>query len=176
MLSKFAPAAGAFPEITGYRTPFAYDYEGKKVPKAFTEVVDGGSRLSQSARTALRTFSPIGVYSKKPASKLSRFVEAYNRMQISTEGKKWVLQSPRAEITDPYTQKKVRLTLREQETLNTIVQPQLEAMFEANITEADIANPTDKKKKKIQDIASKLRNRYEEQLVRQRYTAATQGK
>jgi len=168
MLSKFAPLVGAYPNATGYRTPYAYDYEGKKVVKPFTEVVPN-STAGKVAKFALRNLSPVAVYKKKPASKLNRFVESYNRQQISTDGKTWILNSPRAEITDPYSKKKVRLTLREQETLNSIVQPQLQALFEVNITEADIANPTDAKKKKIQDLASKLRNKYEEQIVRQRY-------
>jgi len=168
MLSKFAPAVGAYPSVTGYRTPYAYDYEGKKVVKPFTEVLPN-STAGKIAKFALRNLSPVAVYKKKPASKLNRFVESYNRQQISTDGKTWVLNSPRAEITDPYSKKKVRLTLREQETLNSIVQPQLQALFEVNITEADIANPTDKKKQRIQDLASKLRNKYEEQIVRQRY-------
>ena len=168
MLSKFAPAVGAYPSITGYRTPYAYDYEGKKVAKPFTDVIpeSGAGRI---AKFALRNLSPVAVYKKKPASKLNRFVESYNRQQISTDGKTWILNSPTAEITDPYSKKKVRLTLREQETLNSIVEPQLQALFESNITEADIANPTDDKKRKIQDLASKLRNKYEEQIVRQRY-------
>jgi C-terminal domain on Strawberry notch homologue/ddrB-like ParB superfamily domain len=168
MLSKFAPVIGAYPNATGYRTPYAYDYEGKKVVKPFTEVVPN-STAGKVAKFALRNLSPVAVYKKKPASKLNRFVESYNRQQISTEGKTWILNSPRAEITDPYSKKKVRLTLREQETLNSIVQPQLQALFEVNITEADIANPTDKKKQRIQDLASKLRNKYEEQIIRQRY-------
>jgi hypothetical protein len=168
MLSKFAPLVGAYPNATGYRTPYAYDYEGKKVVKPFTEVVPN-TKAGKIAKFALRNLSPVAVYKKKPASKLNRFVESYNRQQISTDGKTWILNSPRAEITDPYSKKKVRLTLREQETLNSIVQPQLQALFEVNITEADIANPTDAKKKKIQDLASKLRNKYEEQIVRQRY-------
>jgi len=168
MLSKFAPAVGAYPSITGYRTPYAYDYEGKKVVKPFTEVLPN-STAGKVAKFALRNLSPVAVYKKKPASKLNRFVESYNRQQISTDGKTWILNSPTAEITDPYSKKKVRLTLREQETLNSIVQPQLQALFEVNITEADIANPTDKKKQRIQDLASKLRNKYEEQIVRQRY-------
>ncbi|NBR22856.1 MAG: hypothetical protein EBU08_03545, partial [Micrococcales bacterium] len=168
MLSKFAPAVGAYPSLTGYRTPYAYDYEGKKVAKPFTEVLPD-TPAGALGKFALRNLSPVAVYKKKPASKLSRFVEAYNRSQISTEGKTWILNSPRAEVTDPYTKKKVRLTLREQELLNSIVQPQLQALFEVNITENDIANPTDAKKKKIQDLAAKLRNKYEEQIVRQRY-------
>jgi hypothetical protein len=168
MLSKFAPALGAYPALTGYRTPYAYDYEGKKVAKPFTEVLPD-TPAGALGKFALRNLSPVAVYKKKPASKLNRFVEAYNRSQISTEGKTWILNSPRAEVTDPYTKKKVRLTLREQELLNSIVQPQLQALFEVNITDNDIANPTDAKKKKIQDMASKLRNKYEEQIVRQRY-------
>jgi hypothetical protein len=168
MLSKFAPAIGAYPSVTGYRTPYAYDYEGKKVVKPFTEVLPN-STAGKVAKFALRNLSPVAVYKKKPASKLNRFVEAYNRQQISTDGKTWVLNSPRSEITDPYSKKKVRLTLREQETLNSIVQPQLQALFEVNITEADIANPTDKKKQRIQNLASQLRNKYEEQIIRQRY-------
>jgi hypothetical protein len=168
MLSKFAPAIGAYPGVTGYRTPYAYDYEGKKVAKPFTEVLPN-TLAGAVGKFALRNLSPVAVYKKKPASKLNRFVESYNRQQISTDGKTWILNSPKAEITDPYTKKKVMLTLREQETLNSIVQPQLQALFEANITEADIANPTDKKKQRIQDLASKLRNKYEEQIIRQRY-------
>jgi hypothetical protein len=168
MLSKFAPAIGAYPDVSGYRTPYAYDYEGKKVAKPFTEVLPKGG-LGAMGKFALRNLSPVAVYKKKPASKLNRFVESYNRQQISTDGKTWILNSPRAEITDPYTKKKVKLTLREQETLNSIVQPQLQALFEVNITEADIANPTDDKKKKIQNLASQLRNKYEEQIIRQRY-------
>ena len=168
MLSKFAPAIGAYPSITGYRTPYAYDYEGKKVAKPFTEVLPD-TVAGKIGKFALRNLSPVGVYKKKPASKLNRFVEAYNRQQISTEGKTWILNSPKAEITDPYSKKKVTLTLREQETLNSIVQPQLQALFEANITEADIANPTDKKKQRVQSLASQLRNKYEEQIIRQRY-------
>ena len=168
MLSKFAPAIGAYPSITGYRTPYAYDYEGKKVAKPFTEVLPD-TVAGKVGKFALRNLSPVGVYKKKPASKLNRFVEAYNRQQISTEGKTWILNSPKAEITDPYSKKKVTLTLREQETLNSIVQPQLQALFEANITEADIANPTDKKKQRVQSLASQLRNKYEEQIIRQRY-------
>lgn len=168
MLSKFAPALGAYPDITGYRTPYAYDYEGKKVAKPFTEVTPS-TKAGKIARFALRNLSPVAVYKKKPASKLNRFVESYNRQQISTDGKTWILNSPRAEVTDPYTKKKVKLTLREQELLNSIVQPQLEALFEMNITERDIDNPTDEKKKKIQNLASQLRNKYEEQIVRQRY-------
>ena len=168
MLSKFAPAIGAYPSITGYRTPYAYDYEGKKVAKPFTEVLPD-TVAGKIGKFALRNLSPVGVYKKKPASKLNRFVESYNRQQISTEGKTWILNSPKAEITDPYSKKKVTLTLREQETLNSIVQPQLQALFEANITEADIANPTDKKKQRVQSLASQLRNKYEEQIIRQRY-------
>jgi hypothetical protein len=168
MLSKFAPAIGAYPSATGYRTPYAYDYEGKKVVKPFTEVLPN-STAGKIAKFALRNLSPVAVYKKKPASKLNRFVESYNRQQISTDGKTWVLDAPRAEVTDPYSKKKVRLTLREQETLNSIVQPQLQALFEVNITEADIANPTDKKKQRIQNLASQLRNKYEEQIIRQRY-------
>ena len=168
MLSKFAPAIGAYPSVTGYRTPYAYDYEGKKVAKPFTEVLPN-TFAGKVGKFALRNLSPVGVYKKKPASKLNRFVEAYNRQQISTDGKTWILNSPKAEITDPYSKKKVTLTLREQETLNSIVQPQLQALFEANITEADIANPTDKKKQRIQNLASQLRNKYEEQIIRQRY-------
>jgi len=168
MLSKFAPAVGAYPAVTGYRTPYAYDYEGKKVPKPFTEVLPN-TFAGKAGKFALRNLSPVAVYKKKPASKLNRLVESYNRQQISTDGKTWILGSPTAEITDPYSKKKVRLTLREQETLNSIVQPQLEAMFESNITEADIANPTDKKKLKVQGLANQLRNKYEEQIIRQRY-------
>ena len=168
MLSKFAPAVGAYPALTGYRTPYAYDYEGKKVPKPFTEVLPN-TLAGKAGKFALRNLSPVAVYKKKPASKLNRLVESYNRQQISTDGKTWILNSPTAEVADPYTDKKVRLTLREQETLNSIVQPQLEAMFESNITEADIANPTDKKKLKVQGLANQLRNKYEEQIIRQRY-------
>jgi hypothetical protein len=168
MLSKFAPAIGAYPAVTGYRTPYAYDYEGKKVPKPFTEVLPN-TFAGKAGKFALRNLSPVAVYKRKPASKLNRLVESYNRQQISTDGKTWILNSSTAEVTDPYSKKKVRLTLREQETLNSIVQPQLEAMFESNITEADIANPTDKKKLKVQDLASQLRNKYEEQIIRQRY-------
>ena len=168
MLSKFAPAVGAYPALTGYRTPYAYDYEGKKVPKPFTEVLPN-TLAGKVGKFAARNLSPVAVYKKKPASKLNRLVESYNRQQISTDGKTWILNSPTAEVADPYTDKKVRLTLREQETLNSIVQPQLEAMFESNITEADIANPTDKKKLKVQGLANQLRNKYEEQIIRQRY-------
>jgi hypothetical protein len=178
LLSKFAPAVGAFPAVSGYRTPYAFDIEGNKVPKPFTESLPN-TPAGKAARYLARNFSPVGVYKKKSASPFRRFVSSYNKLKLSIDGKPWIPNSSRAQTTDPFggkdelgRAKKVILTLKEQETLNTLIQAELEAMFSTNITEADILNPTEAKKNKIQRLASAIREKYEKAIVRQRYASS----
>ena len=119
------------------------------------------------------------MYKKKSASPFRRFVSSYNKLKLSIDGKPWIPNSSRAQTTDPFggkdelgRAKKVILTLKEQETLNTLIQAELEAMFSTNITEADILNPTEAKKNKIQRLASAIREKYEKAIVRQRYASS----